>query len=138
MPLTAKKYINGMSFLCQLQVLHFETSLSGLSIYLPIEPSSIVASIAHHFSLNLIQVYNYLPLISHIPFFFFSLPHKGRAIENSKKCSASVAAAHRGFAGGCKPTDDEIEGPQHYAAKIAAIEAADVSIFQSVVMVLSQ
>ena len=37
-----------------------------------------------------------------------------------------------------KPTDDEIEGPEHYAAKIAAIEAADVSIIQSVVMVVSQ
>ena len=58
--------------------------------------------------------------------------------ENSKKCSASVAAAHRGFAGGSKPTDDEIKGPEHYAAKIAAIEATDVSIIQSVVMVVSQ
>ena len=50
----------------------------------------------------------------------------------------SVAAAHRSFAGGSKPTDDEIEGPERYAAKIAAIEAADVSIIQSVVMVVSQ
>ena len=64
--------------------------------------------------------------------------NQAKAIENSKKCSALVAAAHRGFAGGSKPTDDEIEGPQHYAAKIAAIEAADVSIFWSVVMVVSQ
>ena len=49
-----------------------------------------------------------------------------------------MAAAHRCFAGGSKPTDDEIEGPQHYAAKIAAIEVADVSIFWSVVMAVSQ
>ena len=49
-----------------------------------------------------------------------------------------VAAAHRGFAGGSKPTDNEIKGPEHYAAKIAAIEAADVSIIWSVVMVVSQ
>ena len=48
-----------------------------------------------------------------------------------------MAAAHRGFAGGSKPTDDEIEGPEHYAAKIAAIEAADVSINWSVVMDVS-
>ena len=64
--------------------------------------------------------------------------NQAKAIENSKKCSALVAAAHQGFAGGSKPTDDEIEGPQHYATKIAAIEAADVSIFWSVVMVVSQ
>ena len=64
--------------------------------------------------------------------------NQAKAIENSKKCSASVAAAHQGFAGGSKPTDDEIEGPEHYAAKIAAIEAADVSIIWSVVMVVSQ
>ena len=49
----------------------------------------------------------------------------------------SVAAAYRGFAGGSKPTDDEIEGSEHYAAKIAATEAADVSIIWSVVMVVS-
>ena len=49
-----------------------------------------------------------------------------------------MAAAHQGFAGGSKLTDDEIEGPEHYAAKIAAIEAADVSIIRSVVMVISQ
>ena len=64
--------------------------------------------------------------------------NQAKAIENSKKCSASVAAAHQGFAGGSKPTEDEIEGPQHYAAKIAAIEAANVSIFWSVVMAVSQ
>ena len=48
-----------------------------------------------------------------------------------------MAAAHRGFAGVSKPTDNEIEGPEHYAAKIAAIEAADVSIIWPVVMVVS-
>ena len=64
--------------------------------------------------------------------------NQAKAIENSKKCSASVAAGHRGFAGVSKPTDDEIKEPEHYAAKIAAIEAADVSIIQSVVMVVSQ
>ena len=49
-----------------------------------------------------------------------------------------MAAAHQGFAGGSKPTDDEIKGPEHYAVNIAAIKTADVSIIRSVVMVVSQ
>ena len=50
----------------------------------------------------------------------------------------SVAAGHRGAAGGSKPTDDDIRGPEYYAGRIAAIEAADVSMIMSVAIAFSQ
>ena len=50
----------------------------------------------------------------------------------------SVAAGHRGAAGGSKLTDDDIQGPEYYAGRIAAIEAADVSMIWSVAIVFSQ
>ena len=68
--------------------------------------------------------------------FYFSV--QAKAIENSRKCSSSVAAGHRGAAGGSKPTDDDIWGPEYYAGRIAAIEAADVSMIRSVAIVFSQ
>ena len=49
-----------------------------------------------------------------------------------------MAAGHRGAAGGSKPTDDDIRGPEYYAGRIAAIEAADVSMIWSVAIVFSQ
>ena len=49
-----------------------------------------------------------------------------------------MAAGHRGAAGGSKPTDNDIWGPEYYAGRIAAIEAADVSMIQSVAIVFSQ
>ena len=49
-----------------------------------------------------------------------------------------MAAGHRGATGGSKPTDDDIQGPEYYASRIAAIEAADVSMIRSVAIVFSQ
>ena len=46
-----------------------------------------------------------------------------------------MAAGHRGAAGGSKLTDDDIRGPEYYAGRIAAIEAADVSMIWSVAIV---
>ena len=70
-----------------------------------------------------------------IVYFIFSV--QAKAIENSRKCSASVAAGNRGAAAGSKPTDDDIQGPEYYAGRIAAIEAADVSMIWSVAIVFS-
>ena len=49
-----------------------------------------------------------------------------------------MAAGHQSAAGGSKPTDDDIQGPEYYAGRIAAIEAADVSMIWSVAIVFSQ
>ena len=41
-------------------------------------------------------------------------------------------------AGRSKPTDDDIQGPEYYAGRIVAIEAADVSIIWYVAIIFSQ
>ena len=41
-----------------------------------------------------------------------------------------------GEGGGTKPADDEIQGLEYYAEQIQAIEATDVSMFQSATRVL--
>ena len=47
-----------------------------------------------------------------------------------------MAAGQRGEGGGTKPADDEIRGVEHYAEQMQAIEATDVSMFQSAARVL--
>ena len=57
--------------------------------------------------------------LKHNCVFYFSV--QAKAIENSRKRSVSVAAGHQGAAGGSKPKDDDIQGPEYYAGRIAAI-----------------
>ena len=61
---------------------------------------------------------------------------QAKAIQNAKNRSATVAAGQRGEGGGTKPADDEIQGLEHYADQMQAIEATDVSMFRSAVRVL--
>ena len=68
--------------------------------------------------------------------FYFSV--QAKAIQNVRKGNAAVAAGHRGKGNGTKLTDDEICGPKYYANQIQAIEATDVSMFQSAASVLFQ
>ena len=61
---------------------------------------------------------------------------QAKTIQNARNRSTTVAAGQSGEGGGIKPTDDEIQGLEHYADQMQAIEVADVSMFQSAARVL--
>ena len=58
--------------------------------------------------------------------------HELKHILKKKKCSSGGWT--QGEGGGTKSADDEIRGPEYYANQIKAIEATDVSMFQSAVL----